>query len=185
MFVAKIVFVGDGPAGLSAALFLSKNDHEVTVLAEDKTPMHYAMLYNYLGIPEIAGSEFQQLARAQVAGFGAAILDTPATRIVREGSGFVVTADDGSDHSSAYVIIAEGKGADLAASLGLVKTDRGIAADADGRSRIERLYVVGRATRPARSQAIIAAGQGAAAALDIMAEEAGKDVRDYDSVDSG
>jgi thioredoxin reductase (NADPH) len=97
----------------------------------------------------------------------------------------VVTADDGSDHSSAYVIIAEGKGADLAASLGLVKTDRGIAADADGRSRIERLYVVGRATRPARSQAIIAAGQGAAAALDIMAEEAGKDVRDYDSVDSG
>ena len=45
--------------------------------------------------------------------------------------------------------------------------------------------MVGRATRPQRSQAIIAAGQGAAAALDIMAAEAGKDVVDYDSVDNG
>lgn len=183
--MAKIVIIGDGPAGLSAALFLSKNQNEVTVLADDKTPMHYAMLYNYLGIPEIAGSEFQQLARAQVAGFGSVILDTPATKIVREGSGFVVTADDGSDHSADYVVIAEGKGGDLAASLGLVRTDRGIAADADGRTEIARLYVVGRVTRPARSQAIIAAGHGAAAALDIMAEEAGTDVRDYDSVGKG
>jgi thioredoxin reductase len=182
MYMPKIVIIGDGPAGLSAALFLSKNQNEVTVLADDKTPMHYAMLYNYLGIPEITGSDFQQLARAQVAAFGSAILDTPATQIVREGNGFVVTAEDGTDHRATYVIIAEGKGADLAVGLGLVRTDRGIAADADGRTDIEHLYVVGRATRPARSQAIIAAGHGAAAALDIMAAEAGTDVHDYDSL---
>jgi thioredoxin reductase (NADPH) len=182
--MAKIVIIGDGPAGLSAALFLSKNQNEVTVLADNKTPMHYAMLYNYLGIPEITGSEFQQLARDQVAGFGSVILDTSASQIVKEGSGFVVTAEDGSGHSADYVIIAEGSGADLAVSLGLVRTDRGIAADADGRTSIERVYVVGRATRPARSQAIIAAGHGAAAALDIMADVAGTDVQDYDSVDN-
>ena len=76
------------------------------------------------------------------------------------------------------MIIAEGKG-------GRVQTDRGIAAGADGRTALERLYVVGRATRPARSQAIIAAGHGAAAALDIMAAEAGTDVHDYDSVTNG
>jgi thioredoxin reductase (NADPH) len=182
--MAKIVIIGDGPAGLSAALFLSKNQNEVTVLADDKTPMHYAMLYNYLGIPEITGSEFQQVARDQVAGFGSAILDTRATQIVREGTGFVVTAEGGSNHSADYVVIAEGSAADLAVSLGLVRTDRGIAADADGRTSVDRLYVVGRATRPARSQAIIAAGHGAAAALDIMADVAGTDVQDYDSVDN-
>ncbi len=181
--MAKVTIIGDGPAGLSAALFLAKNDFDVTVLAQDKTPMHYARLRNYLGIPEITGSDFQKVARAQVAAFGGAVQDTPATGIERAASGFTVTAEDGELYSADYLVIAEGKGAELALSLGLEKDDRGIVADGDGRTGVERLYVVGRATRPTRSQAIIAAGHGAAAALDIMATEAGKDVLDYDSVD--
>lgn len=183
--MANILIIGDGPAGLSAALFLAKNGHRVTVLAQDKTPMHYAKLHNYLGIPEISGSDFQQLARAQVAEFDAAVLDTPATRVERDGEDFLVFAEDGSEYQADYLVIAEGKGAALALSLGLERGEHGIVADADGRTAIERLYVVGRATRPTRSQAIIAAGHGAAAALDIMAAEAGKDVLDYDSADNG
>ena len=54
-----VIVVGDGPGGLSAALFLAKNDMSVTVFGQDKTLMHKAMLYNYLGIPKIAGPEFQ------------------------------------------------------------------------------------------------------------------------------
>ena len=46
---------------------------------------------------------------------------------------------------------------------------------------IDRVYVVGRAVRPARSQAIISAGAGAVAALDILAREEGKDVQDWDT----
>ena len=41
--------------------------------------------------------------------------------------------------------------------------------------------MVGRSTRPGRSQAIISAGDGARAALDILAREAGKDVQDWDT----
>jgi hypothetical protein len=46
---------------------------------------------------------------------------------------------------------------------------------------MDRVYVVGRSARPERSQAIISAGAGAAAALDILAAEAGKNVTDWDS----
>jgi len=58
--MADVLIVGDGPAGLSAALFLAKNDMSVTVFGQDTTPMHKAMLYNYLGIPEMTGSDFQK-----------------------------------------------------------------------------------------------------------------------------
>ena len=51
----------------------------------------------------------------------------------------------------------------------------------DGRSSDSRVYVVGRSARPARSQAIISAGAGAAAALDILSREAGKDIHDWDT----
>ena len=53
--------------------------------------------------------------------------------------------------------------------------------DGQGLSSVPNVYVVGRCVRPARSQAIITAGAGAAAALDILSREAGKDVQDWDS----
>lgn len=34
--MVRINIVGDGPGGLSAALFLTKNGHEVTVFGQDK-----------------------------------------------------------------------------------------------------------------------------------------------------
>ena len=46
---------------------------------------------------------------------------------------------------------------------------------------MDRVYVVGRSARPKRSQAIISAGAGAAAALDVLSREAGEDVQDWDS----
>ena len=53
--MADVLIIGDGPGGLSAALFLAKNDMNVTVFGQNKTLMHDAMLYNYLGIPQITG----------------------------------------------------------------------------------------------------------------------------------
>ena len=61
--MSSVVIVGDGPGGLSAALFLAKNKLQVTVFGQDQTAMHYAYLYNYLGLPEIDGSDFQEIAR--------------------------------------------------------------------------------------------------------------------------
>lgn len=180
--MSNVIIIGDGPAGLSAALFLAKNGQEVTVFGVDKTAMHMAMLHNYLGIPEITGSDFQKVARAQVQTHGAKIQEQLVTAIEKTGDGFAVVTESGERHESKYLIIAEGKSIKLAQSLGLTIGSSGVAVDGNYRSSIERLYVVGRSTRLARSQAIISAGTGAVAALDILAAEKGKDFADYDSV---
>jgi thioredoxin reductase len=180
--VATVLIVGDGPAGLSAALFLAKKGMEVTVFGVDKGDMHRAMLYNYLGIPEIKGSEFQKIARNQVTGFGASILKLGVTGLEQTADGFLVSTEDGGQHQGKYLILAEGKKLELAKSLDLPRTPEGVEADNVGRTSVEGLYVIGRAAGIPRSQAIISAGQGASAALDILSIEAGKHVKDYDEV---
>lgn len=178
--MATVTIVGDGPGGLSAALFLAKNGHDVTVYGQDNTAMHYAYLYNYLGIPEIAGSEFQKVARDQATAQGATLQDLEVTG-VSAGDSIEVTTESGSSTCD-YIILTEGKAPDLARSLGLAETDSGaIDVDENMRSSIDRVYVLGRAVRPKRSQAIISAGAGAIAALDVLAREVGKDVQDWDT----
>jgi thioredoxin reductase (NADPH) len=181
--MSDVIIVGDGPAGLSAALFLAKNGQEVTVFGIDKTAMHSAKLRNYLGIPEITGSEFQKIAKTQIQKFGAKLQDQQVTSAEKTGDGFAVTTESGERHEGRYLIIAEGKSIKLAQSLGLSITRTGVEVDHNYRSTIDKLYVVGRSTRLARSQAVISAGTGAVAALDILATEKGKDFVDYDTVD--
>jgi thioredoxin reductase len=179
--MATVIVVGDGPGGLSAALFLAKNDHEVKVFGTDKTAMHYAYLHNYLGIPEISGTEFQQIARRQAVDAGAELIDAEVTAVAASDGGFEVTTGSG-DHRADYLILTEGKNPELAQALGVETDDRGaVVVDQDFRSSVDRVYVVGRSVRPSRSQAIISAGAGATAALDILAREAGKDVQDWDT----
>ena len=177
--MASIAIVGDGPGGLSAALFLAKAGHDVTVFGTDETAMNFAYLYNYLGIPEMSGTDFQAVAKGQVAGFGADLRAEKVTS-VSVGESFEVTTDSGTT-SSDYLVLTEGKNPELARSLGVETTEDGIAVDREYRSSIDKVYVVGRSARPQRSQAIISAGAGAVAALDILSREAGKDVQDWDT----
>ena len=86
------------------------------------------------------------------------------------------------EKSGLELLCTEGKNAPLAKSLGLDSgDDGGVVVDRHGRSSLDGVYVVGRSVRPTRSQAIISAGDGAAAALDILAREAGTDVQDWDT----
>jgi thioredoxin reductase len=180
--MASTIIIGDGPAGLSAALFLAKNDHEVTVFGTDGTAMHYAHLHNYLGVRDTGGSAFQQVARQQVADYGVEVTPAEVTEVaVADDGGFTVIAD-GTTHRCTYLVLAGGKpSTKLATALGVEVTPDGVATDRDGRSSVDGVYVVGRLAKPNRSQAIISAGVGAAAALDILSREAGEDVTDWDS----
>jgi thioredoxin reductase (NADPH) len=180
--MSQVLVVGDGPAGLSAALFLAKKGMEVTVFGVDQSDMHRAMLYNYLGIPEIKGGDFQNIAREQVRKFGAQIRDVQVTAIEKTSEGFTIATEDDGQHSGKYLVLAEGKKLELAKSLDLPRTPEGVETDSVGRTSIRGLYVIGRAAGIPRSQAIISAGQGARAALDILSTEAGKHVNDYDEV---
>ncbi len=178
--MASIGIIGDGPGGLSAALFLAKNGHEATVYGTDKTAMNYAYLYNYLGIPEIEGKSFQRIAKRQVESFGAVVRHEEVTN-VSTGERFSIESASGSTNYD-YLILTEGKNPELAVYLGVATDDSGtVVVDRDYRSSVGRVYVVGRSARPERSQAIISAGAGATAALDILAIETGKSIHDWDS----
>lgn len=180
--MADVLIVGDGPAGLSAALFLAKNEMSVTVFGQDGTPMHKAMLYNYLGIPEMTGSEFQRVSREQVQKLGATLVDDEVTGAEKTANGFAVTTSGGGRQEGKYLILASGTNTKLAEGLGLEKKNKGIVADEDGKTSVENLFAVGWNTRLIRTQAIISAGQGAATALEILSLEAGEDVHDFDVV---
>ena len=182
--MASIAVIGDGPAGLSAALFLAKNDQTVTVYAQDETAMHYAELHNYLGIDVIDGSAFQERARAQVAGFGAELVDDRVTTLRVDGAGFAIETEGGRSDTADYLVVAAAKkGGRLVEQLGIDAPSSGVEVDREYRTSVDRVYAVGRLVRPDRSQAIISAGVGAVAAIDILSREAGEDVHDWDSPD--
>lgn len=179
--LSDVIIIGDGPGGLSAALFLAKNGQNVSLFGQDKTAMHRAKLYNYLGIPEILGRDFQKIAREQVTNFGAKLQHQLVTAVEKTEHGFTISTEKGENHRSKYLIIAEGKALDLAKNLDLSITSEGVEVDRDFRTSVENLYVVGRSTRIQRSQAIISAANGAVAALDILSTEKGKDFNDFDT----
>ncbi|MDX1659985.1 MAG: FAD-dependent oxidoreductase [Nitriliruptorales bacterium] len=182
--MATTIIIGDGPAGLSAALFLAKNDHEAVVFGQDDTAMHWALLKNYLGIDEQPGSEFQERAKDQVKQFGADLRDEEVTEVRRDADGFVVTTAGGGQERGDYLVLAAGKaGGQLAEQLDIEAGPDGVAHDTEYRTSVDRVYAIGRLARPNRSQAIVSAGAGATAALDILSREAGEDVHDWDSPD--
>jgi thioredoxin reductase (NADPH) len=179
----EVIVIGDGPGGLSAALFLAKNQIDVVVFGQDKTAMNYALIRNYLGIPEILGAEFQRIARKQVEDLGAKLrtdrVETLAAALT--GGGWTVTLEGGEQLVAPYVVLSEGKGPRLAKQLGLEFDEAtGIATDRNARSSLDGVYIVGRSARPGRSQAIISAGDGAAAAIDILSRAKGESFVDWD-----
>jgi thioredoxin reductase len=176
-----VIVIGDGPGGLSAALFLAKNQVDVVVFGQDKTAMNYALVKNYLGIPEILGTEFQRIARAQVEGHGAKLRGDAVESLAAAGDGWTVTVEGGERLTARYLVLSEGKGPRLAKQLGLAfDPDSGIPTDRNAKSSLDGVYIVGRSARPGRSQAIISAGDGAAAAIDILSRIKGESFVDWD-----
>ncbi len=176
-----VIVIGDGPGGLSAALFLAKNKLDVVVFGEDKTAMNYALVRNYLGIAEILGTDFQRIARKQVADFGARLREEHVAELGSDGGRWRVTLASGEKLIAKYLVLSEGKAPKLAKQLGLELDDKtGIATDKNAKTKLDGVYVVGRSARPGRSQAIISAGDGAAAAIDILSREKNEAFVDWD-----
>ncbi len=181
--MTRTIVVGDGPAGLSAALFLARGaDHTVTVYGADGTGLHWALVHNYLGLPDVLGDEVHRIAVGQVGAAGARLIQAKVIAVERDADGFNVTADDGTAAVADYLVLATGKGsAKLARTLGLEVGPEGVTTDRDGRTVVDRLYAVGRIARPNRSHVAMSVGAGAAAAVDILSREGGRDITDWDS----
>ncbi|MFB6132724.1 MAG: FAD-dependent oxidoreductase [Halanaeroarchaeum sp.] len=179
--MTDVIVAGGGPAGLSAALFAAKNDLETVVFDTDETWMHRAHLFNYLGIDSVDGSAFMDRARSQVREFGADIRDEKVTNVRSTDGGFAVETDDGT-YEAAYLVLATGTDRSLAEDLGVEFTDEGlIDVNLSMETSVENAYATGAMVRDTEWEAVIAAGDGGAAALDILSTEAGEPVHDFDT----
>jgi len=182
--MTDVAVVGGGPAGLSAGLFTAKNGLETVVFDTDGTWMHKAHLFNYLGIRSIGGSEFMEVARGQVEDRGATLHhDEEVTDVGATEGGFAVTTTD-DEYESDYLVLATGADRELAEELGCEFDDNGtVSVNVSMETSVEDAYATGGMVRDQEWQAVISAGDGGAAALDILSKEEGEHFHDFDVPD--
>jgi thioredoxin reductase (NADPH) len=180
--MADVAVVGGGPAGLSAALFTAKNGLDTVVFDTDGTWMHKAHLFNYLGIESEDGTAFLEDAREQVDSFGVERHQgTEVTGVEANGDRFTVSTEDGS-HDADYVVLATGADRELAEDLGCDFTDEDVVdVDVSMETSVADAYATGAMVRAEEWQAVISAGDGAAAALNILSKEKGEHFHDFDT----
>ncbi|MFD1687434.1 NAD(P)/FAD-dependent oxidoreductase [Halobellus litoreus] len=178
--MVDVAVVGGGPAGLSAALYAAKNDLETVLFDTDESWMHKAHLFNYPAVRSISGDEFLAVARGQTRDRGATLVEEAVTDVAEADDGFVVsTAED--DYEASYVVLATGGDRSLADDLGCEFTDEDVVdVTLDMETSVENVYATGAMGRPEKWQAVIAAGDGAAAVLDVLSKEKGEYYHDFD-----
>jgi len=175
----SVCVIGGGPAGLSAALFTQKNGLATMVFDTDKTWMHKAHLFNYLGVGSVDGSAFMETARKQVDSFGVERKQTEVTAVSETDDGFTIETDEG-EYTSPYVIFATGTNRKLAKNLGCEFDGDVVDVGVTMETSVDNAYATGAMVRTEEWQAIIAAGDGAAAALNILSTEKGDRFHDFD-----
>ena len=181
--MTHVAVVGGGPAGLSAALFTAKNGLATTVFDTDDTWMHSAHLFNYLGVGSVDGSAFLETARGQADDFdvnrrqGVEVTDAST-----DGDGFGLSTDgDDEEVAADYVVLATGANRDLAESLGCAFDGDVVDVDVTMETSVDGAYATGAMVRAEEWQAVISAGDGAAAALNILTREKGDHYHDFDT----
>jgi len=181
--MTDVAIVGGGPAGLSAGLFAAKNGLETVVFDTDETWMHSAHLFNYLGIESMDGTAFIEQAREQAEEFGLERHDVAVTDVEASDGGFVVSTDEG-DHEATYLVLATGADRDVAERLGCAFDEDGtVSVNLSMETSVADAYATGAMVRDQEWQAIISAGDGGAAALDILSKEEGEHFHDFDTPD--
>ena len=182
--MVDVAIVGGGPAGLSAGLFAGKNGLDTVLFDTDGTWMHKAHLFNYLGVGSVGGSEFMATARQQVDDFGVdRHQGEEVTDVSAADGGFAVTTEDG-EYDADYVVLATGANRDLAESLGCEFYGDLVDVGVSMETSVAGAYATGAMVRAEEWQAVISAGDGAAAALNILSAEKGEHYHDFDVPDT-
>jgi thioredoxin reductase (NADPH) len=179
--MADVTIVGGGPAGLTAGLFLQKNGQEATVFDTDRTWMHKAHLFNYPGIGSVDGTAYLETLRKQVDSFGVTREQgVEVTDVSTAEDRFAVETAGDETHETDYVVLATGANRDLAEALGCAFDDDIVDVDVTMETSIDDAYATGAMVRAEEWQAVISAGDGAAAALNILTKERGEHFHDFD-----
>ncbi|NDJ79180.1 MAG: thioredoxin-disulfide reductase [Chloroflexi bacterium] len=110
----KVIIIGSGPAGLTAALYTARAKLDPLVIAGHELGGQVALTHeieNYPGFPEgLSGQELVELMKSQAERFGARIkLFSAVTEVnFRDGAPFRITTDDGAEYLADSVIVTTG-----------------------------------------------------------------------------
>ncbi len=108
----RVVIIGSGPAGLTAALYAARANLEPLVvrgLQPGGLIATTSEVENYPGFVEgIGGFELADNMEKQAARFGARFLDTLVTRVDAGQRPFVLTTDDGQQLTADTIIVSTG-----------------------------------------------------------------------------
>nr|WP_258723239.1 NAD(P)/FAD-dependent oxidoreductase [Cellulomonas sp. NS3] len=120
MSEVDVVVIGGGPAGLSAALVLSRAGRRVTVL-DSGTPRNAPAthMHGFLSREGLPPAELLAMGRAEVTGYGGAIVDGTVSRLATDGRGFEVLLADGRQISARRLLVTTGLRDDLPDVAGL------------------------------------------------------------------
>jgi thioredoxin reductase len=178
--MTTVAIVGGGPAGLTAALFTAKNGLDTAVFDTDETWMHKAHLFNYPGIGSVDGEVYLDTLRNQVDNFDAQRHQgVEVENVETTEDGFVVETG-GNSHEAAYLVLATGADRELAETLGCAFSDDVVDVDVTMETSVPDAYATGAMVRAEEWQAVISAGDGAAAALNVLTKEKGEHFHDFD-----
>ncbi|OMF37241.1 pyridine nucleotide-disulfide oxidoreductase [Paenibacillus sp. FSL H8-0548] len=180
-----IIIIGAGPAGASAAIFTAKAGKKTLVFENNKGMTKRAWFENHYGVLEIGGPDLVDTGKKQAEKFGAEIKEETVQNIEAVTGGLRVDTDAGS-YEAKHVLFATGVSTELAEHIGLttkpgteprIKTI--IAVDQAGKTNIEGIWAAG-TVAGVSVHAIITAGDGAKAAINIISELNGERYVDHD-----
>jgi thioredoxin reductase len=106
-----VVVIGGGAAGLSAALALARARRSVLVIdSGDPRNASAGQVHNYLGRDGVAPGELLAAGRAEVAGYGGAVVSgrVTAARRQEDGTDITVVLDNGRDVRARRLLLATG-----------------------------------------------------------------------------
>ncbi len=107
-----VIIIGGGPAGLTAAIYASREKLKTLVLEKvllGGTPINTDFIENYPGFPEgIQGKELVDRFKLQAQRFGAQSLEFKEATDVEQGDGIFRVRTDSDDYIGRAVIIATG-----------------------------------------------------------------------------
>ena len=109
----KVIIIGSGPAGYTAAIYLGRAGYKPLVIAGALTPggqlMNTTEVENYPGFPEgILGPDLMESMQKQAEKFGAEVLLNDVTSVDFKSAVKLVTTDDGITYGSDAVIVSTG-----------------------------------------------------------------------------
>ena len=109
----KVIIIGSGPAGYTAAIYLGRAGYKPLVIAGALTPggqlMNTTEVENYPGFPEgILGPDLMESMQKQAEKFGAEILLNDVISVDFKSAVKLVATDDGITYESDAVIVSTG-----------------------------------------------------------------------------